>query len=137
MRVMGVPLLPVLAAAAAIYAIGFVIYGLLFAELWMRLAGFNEQDAEGQAWRMALSPIMPLLTAVGLAVVFRWARVAGLGRALTVSFVLWLCFAFVVLMYAFTYSDQHPGLLLMDSLHLLANYLVGGAILALWRPRAA
>jgi hypothetical protein len=134
MRVGGVPVLPVLVAAIAIYAIGFVMYGLLFDELWMRLAGFDEASAADEMWRMSLSPIMPILTAIGLAIVYRWAGVNSVGRAVQVSFVLWLCFAFVVLMYGFTYSAQNPGLLLMDSVHLLLDLVVGGAIIAAW-PR--
>ena len=32
----------------------------------------------------------------------------------------------------FTYSTEPSGLLLMDSIHLLLNFLVGGAIIAAW-----
>ena len=140
MRVGGVPVLPVLVAAVAIYAIGFVMYAVLFDELWMGLAGISQAEAEESMGRMAISPVMPILTAVGLSIVYRWAGVNGLGRAMQVSFVLWLCFAFMVLLYGFTYSSQHPGLLLMDSVHLLLNFRVGGAIIAAWprgRGRAA
>ncbi len=45
MRVGGVNVFAVLAAALAIFAIGFVIYGLLFDELWMELAGFTRAAA--------------------------------------------------------------------------------------------
>ena len=127
-------ILPVLVAAIAIYAIGFVMYALLFDELWMRLAGLTQEEAEEGMGRMWLSPVMPILIAVGLATVYRWTGTAGVGRALHVSFWLWLCFAFTVLLYGFTYSTQHPGLLLMDSIHLLLNFRVGGAIIAAW-PR--
>ncbi len=137
MRVGGVNVFAVLAAALAIFAIGFVIYGVLFDELWMELAGFTRADAEAEMWRMGLSWIMPLLTAVGLAVVYRRAGVRSLGEAMRVSFVLWLCFSFVVLLYGFVYSDQRPELLAMDSIHLLLNLLVGGAIIAAWKGREA
>jgi hypothetical protein len=99
----GVPVVPVLLAAIVIYAIGFVMYGLLFDELWMELAGFDQTAAADEMWRMSLSPVMPALTAIGLAVVYRWAGVRSVPHALQVSALLWLCFAFVVLMYGFTY----------------------------------
>ena len=132
MRVGGVPLLPVLVAAIAMYAIGFVMYGLLFDEMWIRLSGLNPAEAEAGMGRMWISPVMPLLIAIGLATVHRWSGVSSVGTALHVSVWLWLCFAFPVLLYGFTYSSEHPGLLLMDSVHLLLNFLVGGAIIAGW-----
>ena len=132
MRVRGVPILPVLVAAIAMYAIGFAIYGLLFDTLWIRLSGLSQAEAEVGMGRMWLSPAMPLLIAIGLATVHRWTGVNRVGPALHVSVWLWLCFAFPVLLYGFAYSSQHPGLLLMDSIHLLLNFLVGGTIIAAW-----
>ena len=135
MRFGGVNLLAVLVAAIAIWAIGFVIYGVLFEEQWMTWAGVSAEAAETEMWRMAFSPVMPILTAIGLAVIYRWKGVTDLRRAMVTSLVLWLCFGFVILMYGWTYSSQPAELLALDSAHILLNYLVGGAIIALWPQR--
>ena len=86
MRAGGINWLAVIAAAVAIYAIGFVIYGLLIpAEGWMAMSGISEAEmkAVGQS-RMPFSVVMPLMTAVFMAVLFKWGSVAGRqqGRAM-------------------------------------------------------
>ena len=132
MRFGGVNLLAVLVAAIAIWAIGLLIYGVLFDKQWMAWTGTSMETAESEMWRMGFSPVMPILTALGLAVIYRWKGVSDLRRAMVTSLVLWLCFGFVILMYGWTYSDQRPEVLALDSVHILLNYLVGGAIIALW-----
>ena len=134
----GVNLLAVLVAAIAIWLLGFLIYGVLFEEQWMEWTGTTQAVAEAEMWRMAFSPLMPILTAVGLAVVYRWAGVDSLARAMKVSFALWLFFGFVLMMYGWTYSDMRVEQLVLDSAHVLLGYLIGGAIIALWpKGRAA
>ena len=59
--------LAVLAAAGAIYAVGFLIYGLVFSGLWLRLSGYTKEQLQPHMWKMAVSPVMPILTAIGLA----------------------------------------------------------------------
>ena len=66
--------LAVLAAAVAIYAIGFLIYGALFSKLWLSLSGYTHEQLKPHRWKMALSPVMPILTAIGLALVLKWAQ---------------------------------------------------------------
>jgi hypothetical protein len=69
----------VLAAAVAIYAIGFLIYGMLVpAETWLAWTGLTEEEINA-ADRMAYSPIMPVMTALFLAILFKWGNVGGAG----------------------------------------------------------
>jgi hypothetical protein len=56
----------VAAAAVAIYAVGFLLYGALFSKLWMSLAGYTPEQLKPHGWKMALGWIMPVLTAIGL-----------------------------------------------------------------------
>ena len=81
MRAGGFNWAAVLAAAVAIYAIGFIIYGLLIPpERWMAMEGISqaEMDAVGQS-RMMFGPLMPILTAVFLAVILQWGGVSTVG----------------------------------------------------------
>ena len=134
MRFAGVNLIAVLVAAIAMYAIGFVLYGVLFEDQWMAWTGTSEEMAQAAMGRMYLSPIMPLLAAFGLATVYRWAGVDGLPRAMKVSVALWLFFAVSILLYGYVYSTMRVEAFALDCAHLLLNYVVGGAIIALW-PR--
>jgi hypothetical protein len=145
-------LLPILLAALAMFLIGFLIYGVLFYELWSKetlmdrgLISVDEaRTLTGAALTEALSRIpnqLPqlqgialglavyLLTATGLSVVLRLIRPSSLAGALRVSFILWATFAATTLAYNVVYSSESRTLFILDLGHLLLGYLVGGAIL--------
>ena len=123
----------VLAAAAAIYAVGFLIYGLFLSSLWLKLTGYDKEQLRPHAWKMAISPIMPILTAIGLAILFKLARVDNLAIGVVLSFQIWFFIALPVRLYSFVYSPEKIGLLVLDAVHLLLGFLVAGAILGGWR----
>lgn len=136
MRIGGQGILAVLAAAVAIYAIGFVIYGLVFSEMWQSLQGYTKEsmatDFAGKEWRMALSPVMPILIAVGMAIVMGWRGAKGLAAGAKTGFIVGLFFLVAARMYSFVYGTEAEGLLAMDSAHLLLNGVVAGAVLGAW-----
>lgn len=123
----------VLAAAVAIYAVGFLIYGALFSKQWMRLSGYTREQLQPHRWKMALSPLMPILTAVGLALVLKWARVDSLAMGVVVAAEVWFFLVLPTRLYSFVYSPEKSGLLMMDAIHLLLGLLIGGAIIGGWR----
>lgn len=123
----------VLAAAGAIYAVGFLIYGLLLSGLWLKLTGYDKEQLRPHAWKMAISPIMPILTAIGLAILFKLARVDNLAIGVVIAFQIWFFIAMPVRMYSFVYGPEKIGLLVLDAVHLLLGFLVAGAIIGGWR----
>lgn len=125
--------LAVLAAAVAIYAIGFLIYGALFSGLWLRLSGYTKEQLQPHSWKMAVSPVMPILSAIGLAVLFKLAGVNNLAMGVLLALQVWFFIVMSTRLYSFVYSPEKTGLLVMDALHLLLGYAVAGAILGGWR----
>jgi hypothetical protein len=123
----------VLAAAIAIYAVGFLIYGALFSKLWMSLTGFTQDQLTPHRWKLALSPVMPLLTAIGLALVVKWAKVDSLAMGVIVAVQIWFFLILPTRLYSFVYGPEKAGLLLLDAIHLLFGFLLAGAILGGWR----
>ena len=123
--------LAVVVAAIAFYAVGFVIYAGL-SRLWLQVSGYTKEQLQPHMWKMALSPIMPILTAIGLAVLLKLARVDDLATGLVVSAQLWLFFMLPARMYNFVYSPEKPGLLIMDAVHLLLGTLAAGAVISAW-----
>ena len=123
----------VLAAAAAIYAVGFVIYGLLFSKLWLGLNGFTREQLKPHGWKMALSPIMPILIAMGLALVFKAARVTNIAVGVWTALEIWTFLVLPARLYSYVYSPEKPGALVLDAVHLLLALLVAGGIIAGWR----
>ena len=125
--------LAVLAAAAAIYAIGFLIYGLVFSGLWLKLTGYTKEQLQPHSWKMMLSPVMPILTAIGLAILFKLARVDNIAVGVVIAVQIWFFLVLPARMYNFVYSPEKIGHLVLDGIHLLLGMLVAGVIIAGWR----
>lgn len=124
--------LAIAAAAVATYAIGFLIYGALFSKLWMQLSGYTKEQLQPHMWKMAISWIMPVLTAIGLALLLKLCRVDNLASGLVITFQLWLFIILPVRLYSFVYSPERPGLLVMDAIHLLLGTMAAGAVISAW-----
>ena len=135
MRTGGINWLAVIVAAIAIYAIGFVIYVLVVPEeWWMAAAGISKQDVDSLgASRMPFSVVMPLMTAIFLAVLFKWGKVADLSTGVRWGAVVALASAIPALLYGWVYGVGPLDLTLLDSGHLLLGHVAAGAILGGWR----
>jgi Protein of unknown function (DUF1761) len=121
----------IIVAAIAIYAVGAAIYGGL-SKLWMQQSGYTKEQLKPHMWKMALSPIMPILTAIGLALILKLARVDNLATGLVISFEIWLFLVLPARLYNFVYSPEKPGHLIIDAIHLLLGTLVAGGIISAW-----
>ncbi|MGY6662031.1 MAG: DUF1761 domain-containing protein [Glycocaulis sp.] len=132
-RIFGHDLLAVIAAAVAIYIIGYLIYGLVFSAFWMEQYGYTADSFAGHEWRMFLGPVMPILTVLGLAALFQTANASGLKAHLRIGFIVWAGFSLSTLLYGFAYAiTMTPGALALDAVHLLLGILAASAILV-WR----
>jgi Protein of unknown function (DUF1761) len=133
MRVNGHNVLAILASAVAMYAIGFVIYGVVFEQQWQQLSGVTEDSFKGLEYRMAFSPVMPILMSIGLSLVIKWRDAPGLMGGATTGFLMALFFVFATNMYTFVYGVHPAALLGIDGLHLFLINIVGGAVIGAWK----
>ena len=129
MRVMGHNLLAILIAAAAIWAIGFLLYVVLFQQQWMEWMGLSDSEIEGAGgMRRLFMPVMPVLTASGVSRGIKWrdrpgwfdgvkARAGG--------------FTIAGRMYGWVYLE--PTNCSLDTLHFLLTHAIAGAILGAWK----
>ena len=135
MRICGIHVLAVLVAAVAVYAVGALIYGVLVGpEVWMEGAAITQQqmDLVGMS-RMPYSPIMPLMTAFGLAMLFNWAGVSGLGNGVKWALLVAFASAVPTLLYGWVYGVAPFYGTMIDIAHLMIGHGVAGAILASWK----
>lgn len=135
MRIAGYNGLAILGAAIAIYFIGFVIYGVLAdPAAWMAWEGITQEqmDAVGTA-RMPFGPVMPLVTAIGMAILFKWANVSGMANGVKWGLLVACLSALPALWYGWVYGIGPVEGTLVDSAHLAAGHMVAGGILARWR----
>jgi hypothetical protein len=121
------------AAAAGFYAVGALIYGLLFTQLWLNLSGHTKEALKPYAARMALSPLPPILTAIGLGILFKAVHIDRIDMGMVTGAKVWFFFLLPARAYSFIYGDEKKGLLLLDGAHLLLGCLVAGAIIAGFR----
>src|SRR5678816_921083 len=115
MRSGGINWLAVIVAAVAIYALGFVIYGLLIpADRWMAMSGITEAEKVVAMSRMMFSPVMPILTAVFLAVLFKWGQVASAMKGAQWAMVVALASAIPTCLYGWVYGGASTDMTLVD-----------------------
>ena len=132
MRAGGINWLAVLAAAVAVYVIGFIIYGMIVPEETIAATMSEDQIAAGEA-RMPLGVLMPLSIAAFLAVLLKWGSVTGAARGAQWGFVVALASAVPTIGYGWVYGGYPSGSALIDCGHLLLVHLAAGAIIGGWR----
>lgn len=134
MRVMGHNVLAIVVAAIVIYAIGFVIYGVLIpAESYLQMAGIDEAEAAAAAGKMPLGVIMPILLAVGLSLAIKWRNQPGWMEGAKTAFLTTLFFVFASRLYGYVYSAEDGQLLAVDTAHIFATNIAAGAIIGAWK----
>jgi len=134
MRSGGIHWLAVIAAAIAIYALGFVIYGLLVpAETWMALTGMTDAEKATAMTRMPFSVVMPIMTAVFMAVLFKWGAVADAMKGAQWGLVVALASAVPTMLYGWVYGGLSTDMTMIDASHLLLGHIAAGAILGGWK----
>ena len=134
MRSGGINWLAVIVGAIAIYAIGFVIYGMLVpAESWMAMTGMTEAEKATAMTRMMYSPLMPIMTAVFLAVLFKWGAVGDAMTGVKWALVVALASAVPTMLYGWVYGGLNTNMTMIDGAHLLLGHVAAGAILGGWK----
>ena len=134
MRAAGINWLAVAAAAIAFYIIGFLIYGVnIPEEAYMAMSGMTDAQKEIAQTRMPFGVLMPIATAVFLAIVFKWGKVARLIDGAKWGMVVALASAVPTVWYGWVYGGFAAQMSLIDSIHLVFGHISAGAILGGWK----
>jgi len=134
MRSGGINWLAVIVAAIAIYAIGFVMYGVMIpADAYTAMTGMTEGEKATAMSRMMYSPLMPILTAVFMAVLFKWGQVADAMTGAKWAIVVALASAVPTVLYGWVYGGLDTNMTMIDCAHLLLGHIAAGAILGSWK----
>lgn len=134
MRSGGINWLAVIAAAIAIYAIGFVIYGVMMPmDANVAMSGMTDAERAMADARMMYSPLMPILTAVFMAVLFKWGQVADAVTGVKWAVVVGLASAVPTMLYGWVYGGLNTSMTMIDCAHLLLGHIAAGAILGGWK----
>ena len=132
MHIAGINWAAVLVAALAFFALGFVIH-MKLVDLKAWDAAKHTDQGRLSKMRMASGIVLPFATAIGLAVLFSWANVAGVGEGVKWGLVVAFASALPVLWYNWFYGTAPVWIFWVDSAHQLLGHALVGAILAGWR----
>jgi Protein of unknown function (DUF1761) len=140
MEILGVPIVPVIAAAIATMVLGFLWYSpLLFARPWMRAMGYDPDDKaklaevqKGAGLMYAGAMLASLASAFVLAKVIEITTVNAALYGMKVGFAVWIGFVTTVQFTAFLFERKPFKLYAINTGYQLACYLAMGAILAVW-----
>lgn len=137
MKIFGLPPIGVVVATLVFYALGVLIYGIVFMETWMAAAGISASDAEQPgAVTYLLGLLITLMQVVGIGLVLKWSGWPSMNEALAKIGLLALLFAVPFAAYTYLYMPPHSStLLLIDSAHLVIGWILSAAILTWLRPK--
>jgi len=134
-RIFGLNMIAVLVAAIALYFVGFIFYGLLFAEMWVSLWNFSEEQIAAMETNAGPSMAMGFVISLATAAFMGWAmkalKVEGIVSAAKTGAMLWAGFALTTLAYDTVYAGQSTTLLLIDAFHLLVGFKVAAVVYVL------
>lgn len=132
MRYQGHNILAIVAAAVVIYLIEFVIFGVLIpGDQYFALTGMVE--GQGDASRMPVGIVMPILTAIGLSLVIKWRNAPGMMAGLTTGLLMAVLFGFSTSLYGYVYGPHTGAYLPINLGHFLVSWGAAGAILGAWK----
>lgn len=120
--------LGIIVATVAAFFVGFLWYGLIFAERWMALTGVTDESGGDPMW-MLLGLVQTFVTMVGLGWFIARDGAPGWMNGLKIGLIAGVCFALMTSAYGFIYQTSPMGLLPIDWSHLLVVYALGGAII--------
>jgi hypothetical protein len=140
MEILGIRIVPVVAAAVTSMVIGFLWYSpLLFARPWMRAMGYDPDDKaklaemrKGAALIYAGAMLASLASAFMLAKIIDITTVNAALYGMKVGFAVWVGFVTTVQFTAFLFERKPFKLYAINTGYQLACYIAMGAILAVW-----
>ncbi|MFY0639007.1 DUF1761 domain-containing protein [Maricaulis maris] len=132
-RIFGLNILATLVAGLAFWMVGALFYGVLFADLWMGLWGFDEADLARMETAMGMTMGIGFLLSIIFAGVLGFALKAlkadGMMGAIKWAVFLWAGFVVTTMSYDMIYALQPVMLLIVDGAHTLTGFIVMAALL--------
>jgi hypothetical protein len=132
--------LAILVSALLWRILGMLWYSpALFGGTWMQITGMNDQLFA--AMNPLLIYVMPVVAALVtfwvLAHAVAYAKAGSAGMGALVGFWNWLGFVGAIMFVALGFQGKPMALWYIDAGYDLVGLVIGGAILAVWKPKAA
>ena len=131
----------VFVAAILHWILGAVWYGI-FTNKFVELMAWTPQqlseiESQNHTKEYVLAFLSSLVLVFVLAYCVKYTKANNLVGGLQTAFWLWLGFVATTQMASVIFEGRKPGLYLLNIGYQLVACLVAGALLAIWKPRAA
>ncbi len=131
----------VLVAAILHWILGAIWYGI-FSNKFVELMAWTPQqltelESKSNTKELALAFLSSLVLVYVLAHFVQYAKATNLVGGLQTAFWLWLGFIVTTQLATVIFEGRKPGLYLLNIGYQLVACLIAGALLAIWKPRAA
>jgi hypothetical protein len=123
----------ILVATLAGFAVGALWYGVIFSKAWAAAVAKPREQLGAPLPSMLTSLLGYLLISFMTAIVQFWVGVTSPGAGVTVAVMMWLGFSFPSFSPGIMYAGHSRRLLWLDGGHLLAAFVVIGAIIGAWK----
>ncbi len=131
----------VLVAGILHWILGAVWYGI-FSNKFVELMAWTpqqltEMESKSNTKELALAFLSSLVLVYVLAHLVQYTKASNLLGGFQTAFWLWLGFIATTQLATVIFEGRKPGLYLLNIGYQLVACLVAGALLAMWKPRAA
>ena len=113
--------------------LGFIWYGPLFANAWMKLVGLKKEDVEAtdSMKGMVISVLGAFIASAALAVIVKWMGY-GLDKGLLAGALFSFAFIVTTIFSNDAYEKRPMSLTLINAGYRFVYFTVVGAILGIW-----
>lgn len=129
--------LPIILSVVASMIIGFVWYGPLFGNQWMKLVNLTKKDIEDSKDKMPLTyagmAVISLIQAVVLYQFIISQNIVGVMGGVLIGFFVWFGFVATVNFSTVLFSKKPFELFAIESGYQLVYLLIAGALIGAWR----
>lgn len=121
-------------AGVSAMVVGYVWYGPLFGNAWMKLTGVKKEDVKKEEMpkMYGIMFLGALIQSYILSMFIHYAGAYSLMNGVKTGFWAWLGFVATVMIGNYMFSKKPLNLYFIDAGYALANLVVMGAILGSW-----
>jgi len=131
-RIFDLNLLAIIIGSVVFFFAGFILYGVLFTDLWQEIEGVTaaEVEAAGMGWLLPAFAIT-VLQVIGIGLLLKWRAVEGIGASVATAATAWLFLAVPLMAYDPIYIPGHSyASLFLDGAHLFVGWVLSAVIYA-------
>jgi hypothetical protein len=124
--------LAVVVAAVVNMVVGFLWYGPLFGDRWMRMIGKTADEIEDDPTMYAVTTVTAFISAYVLAVLIGASGATGVASGALIGLFVWVGIGATGTLVYTTFEGPPRNVWLLHALYQAVVFLVNGAILAVW-----